>query len=105
MIPEIVQIGNEIDNGLLWDDGKIDGTILKWNKFCDLLKAGIAGIKDGLSNKQSTKIMIHKADSSDNEKVKDFFDNILLRGVNFDLIGFSFYPKWHGNFKRLKKIK
>ena len=38
IVPDIIQVGNEIDNGFLWDDGKIDGTSLQWNKFCDLIK-------------------------------------------------------------------
>jgi len=46
---DIVQIGNEITNGILWPAGQLylpDGT-QQWEAFTDLLKEGIAGALEG----------------------------------------------------------
>jgi len=103
LLPDMVQIGNEIDNGFLWEDGRIDGTDIQWHRFCDLLKSAIKAVKDSLVNDDKIKIIIHKADSCNNIKARIFFDNILYQNVDFDIIGFSFYPKFHGGFNELQK--
>ncbi len=49
-MPDMVQIGNEVTNGMLWPDAKLSGansTPDGWPHFIDLLKAGISGIHDG----------------------------------------------------------
>ena len=48
-MPDIVAVGNETINGMLWPDGKVeepDG----WTKYGTLLKAGIAGVRAGASS-------------------------------------------------------
>ena len=42
-IPDMVQVGNEITNGMLWPDGKISSS--GWANFATLLKAGDSGCK------------------------------------------------------------
>ncbi|MBN2547429.1 MAG: glycosyl hydrolase 53 family protein [Spirochaetes bacterium] len=102
LLPDIVQIGNEIDNGLLWDDGKIDGTVKQWDRFCQLIKSGITAVHDSVSKKNKIKVMIHRGDSCNNKSSRDFFDNLLFKNVDFDIIGFSFYPKWSTGFNDLQ---
>jgi arabinogalactan endo-1,4-beta-galactosidase len=102
LLPDIVQIGNEIDNGMIWDDGKLDGTKEQWDKFCSLIKNGIMAVRDSIDNKNKIKIMIHKADSCNNNMARYFYDNIISRNIDFDVIGFSFYPKFHGGFDELQ---
>lgn len=88
-LPDMVQVGNEINHGMLWPDGR--------NKNMDtlsaFLKAGIAGVKDA---DKSPRIMIHIACGGQNTESRVFIDNILKRGVKFDIIGESYYPEWHG---------
>ncbi len=101
--PDMVQIGNEVDNGMLWQDGKLDGSDAQWNNFSELLKSGIRGAKTGVSEDPGVKIMVHKADGCNNTQARDFFDNLLARGVELDCIAFSFYPYFHGTFEALRK--
>jgi arabinogalactan endo-1,4-beta-galactosidase len=93
--PDIVQVGNEISNGLLWPDGKSDG----FDQLSALLAAGIRGVRE---TTPSAKIMLHLAWGGQNEKSRWFLDNAMKRGLDFDLIGQSYYPRWHGTLEDLK---
>jgi arabinogalactan endo-1,4-beta-galactosidase len=93
--PDIVQVGNEISNGLLWPDGKLDN----FDQAAALLAAGIRGVRDATP---SAKVMLHLAWGGQNEKSRWFLDNALKRGLDFDLIGQSYYPRWHGTLEELR---
>jgi arabinogalactan endo-1,4-beta-galactosidase/ribosomal protein L7/L12 len=96
--PEIVQIGNEISNGFLWPDGNVWKSG-KWEVFCGLIKAGIAGAKEA---DPSVKTMIHLAWGGQNAQSRSFLDKAFAQGVEFDIIGQSYYPKWHGTLDDLR---
>jgi arabinogalactan endo-1,4-beta-galactosidase len=96
--PDIVQIGNEIPNGMLWEEGKLDGSNEQFTRLAGLLKAGIAGVKDAGC---SAKIMLHLDKGGDNDLYRWWFDNIIAEGVEFDVIGLSFYGYWHGDLSDL----
>ena len=96
--PDMVQIGNEISNGFLWPDGNVWKSG-KWDVFCGLIKAGIAGAKEA---DPSVKIMLHLAWGGQNAKSRSFLDKALAQGVEFDILGQSYYPKWHGTLDDLR---
>ncbi len=96
--PAMVQIGNEISSGFLWPDGQVWKT-KNWGTFCGLIKAGIAGAKEA---DPSVKIMLHLACGGQNAQSRLFLDNVLAQGVDFDIIGESYYPRWHGTLDELK---
>jgi arabinogalactan endo-1,4-beta-galactosidase len=100
--PDIVQIGNEIPNGMLWDIGKLDreldGSSEQFTALSGLLKAGIAGVKDSGA---TAKIMLHLDKGGDNDLYRWWFDGVIAQGVEFDLIGLSFYGYWHGELADL----
>ena len=96
--PDMVQIGNEISNGFLWPDGEVWKSG-KWDVFCGLIKAGIAGAKEV---DPAVKTMIHLAWGGQNAQSRSFLDKALAQGVEFDIIGQSYYPKWHGTLDELK---
>ncbi|MEG8947321.1 glycosyl hydrolase 53 family protein [Rosettibacter firmus] len=104
VLPEMVQIGNEVTNGMLWPDGKIyDPTLnqsIQWVKFAQLLQAGINAVKDVDSS--NIKIMIHIDRGGDNNGAVYFFNKLKEQKINFDVIGLSFYPWWHGTLEQLK---
>jgi arabinogalactan endo-1,4-beta-galactosidase len=103
--PDIVQIGNEITHGMLWDDGRVGDafhTPQQWQQFTDLLKAGIQGVKDNEEFAQGIKIMIHIHCGGDNGFSTWFFDNLTANGVDFDLIGLSFYTSWGSTLQQLQ---
>jgi len=95
LTPDIVQVGNEVSNGLLWPEGKSDN----FDQLAALLRAGISGVRTGAP---SAKVMIHLAWGGQNEKSRWYLDRILQRGVEFDILGQSYYPRWHGTLQDLK---
>src|SRR5579883_1743103 len=58
-MPDIVQIGNEITPGMLWPDGRDYGTGHDFTNLGKLLKAGIAGMKEGSGKETPPLVMIH----------------------------------------------
>jgi arabinogalactan endo-1,4-beta-galactosidase len=93
--PDMMQIGNEINNGMLWPDGKAD----QWDNLAALLKEGSRAVKDCSPD---TLVMLHIAEGGDNELARWWFDNAIEREVPFDLIGISYYPYWHGTLYDLQ---
>ncbi|MBC7588160.1 MAG: glycosyl hydrolase 53 family protein, partial [Chitinophagaceae bacterium] len=94
-LPDMVQAGNEINHGMLWPDGSI-GNI---DKLAQLINAGNAAVKEVDA---SIAIMVHIALGGQNSESEFFLDNMIARNVKFDLIGESYYPKWHGTLDDLR---
>jgi len=100
--PAIVQIGNEIICGFLWDDGRVCdafNTPQQWSQLGQLLNEGIRAVRE---NTDSTQIMIHIDRGGDNAGSRWFFDNLATVVSDFDIIGLSFYPWWHGTLDDLE---
>lgn len=103
VLPDMVQVGNEITPGFIWPDGKIyKDSGEDWDSFCTLLKAGIRGVKDAYGS-VDVPIMIHIDKGGDLNATSNFFRKIEEHGVEYDLIGLSYYPWWHGTFDDLEK--
>ena len=99
LMPDMVQVGNEITNGMLWPDGKLPD---HWDQFADLLKAGIRGVKAGSRSGPRPRIMIQIERSGDFDAAVSFFDNLITRHVQFAVIGLSYYPYWHGDLPTMQ---
>jgi arabinogalactan endo-1,4-beta-galactosidase len=100
---DMVQVGNEITAGMLWPLGQIyqdDGQ--HWPEFTTLLKAGIAGARDGCG-RRDVEVMVHIDRGGDNGGSVWFFDHVLAAGVDFDVIGQSYYAMWHGSLSDLQQ--
>ena len=100
VLPEMVQIGNEIINGMMWPDGKIPEN---WDNLADLIQAGINGVYAGFGNKPAPLIMIQIDQGGNKKKTKYFFDKIESYNIKFDIIGQSYYPWWHGSLLDLRE--
>jgi arabinogalactan endo-1,4-beta-galactosidase len=100
VLPDMVQIGNEVINGMMWPDGKLPGN---WDNFAELVKAGIAGVEAGKGDQPRPRIMIHIDRGADKLRTKEFFDKLNTYGVNYDVIGQSYYPWWHGSLNDLRE--
>ena len=94
-LPAMVQVGNEINHGLLWPDGHISNP----DQLAELLKAGVAGVR---AVSPDMPVMMHIALGGQNEEAVFWLNNMLARGVQFDIIGLSYYPRWHGTLSDLK---
>lgn len=104
-LPEMVQIGNEIICGLLWNDGRVCdpyNTPQQWGKLAELIGEGIRGINESLAPGDTVKTMIHIDRGGDNGGSRWFFDHLTAQNVDFDIIGLSFYPWWHGTLNDLE---
>jgi hypothetical protein len=92
-MPDMVQVGNEINTELLMPTPHIEGTEINWQRNGRLINAGIKAVRDaGEQTSTSPRVMLHIAQP---ENVIPWFDAALAAGISdFDLIGVSYYPKW-----------
>lgn len=107
VLPDMVQIGNEITNGMLWPDGRLNfpdrSQPPNWDNFAELVKAGIAGVDAGRGDQPKPRIMIHIDKGGDKKATQAFFDKLNTYHVDFDVIGQSYYPWWHGSLNDLRE--
>ena len=100
VLPEMVQVGNEVINGMLWPDGKLPG---HWDHFAELVKAGVRGVEAGRGDGPRPRIMIHIDRGGDRRGTQAFFDRLNSYHVDYDVIGQSYYPWWHGSLLDLRE--
>ena len=105
-LPDIVQVGNEIDGGMLWPLGQLYApgadTALQWTRFTRLLKAGVRGVRDALGPADTVRIMLQFSQGGDAGGTAWCFDHMNADGVPYDLVGLSYYPFWHGTLAQLQ---
>jgi arabinogalactan endo-1,4-beta-galactosidase len=100
---DMVSIGNEIRNGMLWPVGRVDWSAdTGWDNLATLLKAGIDGARSANPQHHQLLTMLHFDQGGDNASSTRFFDNLINRGVRFDVIGLSYYTFWHGPVTALR---
>jgi len=95
-LPDMVQVGNEINHGIIWPDAAIKNL----DTLASFLQSGIAAVR---AIHAATPIMLHIACGGQNEESRFFLDNMIKRGVTFDIIGESYYPQWHGTTAELQR--
>jgi arabinogalactan endo-1,4-beta-galactosidase len=123
-MPDMVQIGNEITAGLLWPlghlrvpssevrqggDGPPRGEFIEpydearvWENVTRFLKAGIRGVRAASGGAQP-KIILHTDTGADWEVTRWWFDHVTAAKVDYDIMGLSFYPKYHGTLAMLQR--
>ncbi len=100
---DLVSIGNEIRNGILWPTGQLSTwSDAEWNALGTLLKAGVAGARAGNPRGHRLRVMLHYDQGGDNGGSRAFFDRIKAQGVPYDVIGLSYYSFWHGHLRDLR---
>jgi arabinogalactan endo-1,4-beta-galactosidase len=98
---DMLQLGNEIRNGMLWPTGYIDWTAgTGWDALGTLLRAAAAGARD--AHGPTPKLVVHFDQGGDNVGSRSFFDHLVAQRVPFDVIGLSYYPFWHGTLSDLR---
>jgi arabinogalactan endo-1,4-beta-galactosidase len=95
--PDSVQIGNEINTGMLWEDGRVVN-----NNFTNLgllLKAGYNATK---ACNSGTQVIIHTARVESGARW--FYDGIRAQGVQWDITALSYYCMWHGSMSNMASV-
>lgn len=93
--PDMVQVGNEVNHGIVWPEGSIEHP----DSLAQLIAAGTAAVK---AVNPETIMLLHLALGGQNEETVFFLENMIKRNVHFDVIGLSYYPKWHGTLDDLR---
>jgi arabinogalactan endo-1,4-beta-galactosidase len=99
-MPDYVQVGNEITQGMLFNYGKISGSYnTSWSQLGQLMKAAAQGIQDASSahGYPVPKIIVHIDRGGDWATTEWFFENLNSQGVPYDIIGESYYPFYQGS--------
>ena len=86
--PEWVQVGNENNDGMLWEVGRASKSM---TNFAGLIKAGYEAVKE-VSN--TTQVIVHLSNGYDNGLFRWMFDGLKANGARWDIIGMSLYPYW-----------
>lgn len=90
----MVQVGNELSKGLLWPEGKVPN----YDNIVNFVNAGIRAVREADAK---IPIMIHLDDGGNNALYREWFDHFMERGEDFEIIGLSYYPFWHGTLDML----
>ena len=100
--PDAVQIGNEVDGGMLWDTARVGGpfdTPAHWAAFTSALAAAAGGVRAACPH---ARIVVHLAAGGDRAACVRTLDRLTAAHVPFDVIGLSYYPWWHGSLDALR---
>jgi arabinogalactan endo-1,4-beta-galactosidase len=84
--PQWVQVGNETNDGMLWEDGRASTNM---QQFAALVTAGYQAVK---SVDDSAKVIVHISNGYDNTLFRWVFDGLSSYGAKWDVIGMSLYP-------------
>ncbi len=94
-----IQVGNEITNGMLWPVGRLieqpDGSRTNYESLIALYKAGVRACREVYPQ---AGIILHLEKSYDQRIYNEYLTHMQEAGVDYDIIGYSYYPYWHGTF-------
>ncbi|MBR1520722.1 MAG: glycosyl hydrolase 53 family protein [Bacteroidaceae bacterium] len=100
--PDFVQIGNEVSYGMLWrtnnDRCYSNSTTSTWKRFTDFLSSAAKAVREVTPE---AKIVLHVERSGDANATVNFYNTMKNNGVDYDIIGLSYYPFWHGYLSTL----
>ena len=85
--PEFISLGNEMQNGILYPYG----SAANFENLAKFLNAGYRAVKEVSTN---TAVAVHLDMAGNTSKYVKFLDNCEKYGVNYDVIGSSYYPFW-----------
>lgn len=85
VIPDWVQVGNETNDGMLWEDGRASTHM---RNFAWLVNCGY----DAVKATTGSPVIVHISNGYDNALFRWMFDGLTANGARFDIIGMSLYP-------------
>ena len=91
----MVQIGNEINNGM---SGETDPANIR-----KLLTAGSKAVREAAVNSgKEILVAVHYTNIDDMKKLDTLLTGLQVKEIDYDIVGLSFYPYWHGTMDDLK---
>lgn len=97
--PELIQVGNEITNGMLWPTGHLDPAKDEgWDTLGAFLRSGCKACREICPKAQ---IIIHTEKAGDWAVTYSYYLHLQQQQVDYDIIGLSYYPMWHGTIPNL----
>lgn len=122
--PDFVQIGNEITGGLLWPDAQVQvplstvkvfsgdvqpikphepyDDVKQWDHLNRILRAAVRGVRSSTKPADKVRIIVHIDCGGDWPVTKWYFDHLQQGKVEYDVIGQSYYPTYHGTMENLR---
>ena len=108
--PDMIQTGNEISYGMLWGTeaavGKnttnrctTNSSATSWNRFFNLLRQAGRACREECPQ---AKIILHSERTPKVNVLTDFFDRMRNNAIDYDVIGLSYYPAYHGDLATLE---
>jgi Arabinogalactan endo-1,4-beta-galactosidase len=108
--PDFIQTGNEISYGMLWGTEAAVGSnntnrcytnssTANWNRFFNLLKQAGKACREECPD---AKIILHSERVAKTNVLTDFFDRMKTATIDYDIIGLSYYPAYHGDIATLE---
>lgn len=107
--PAFIQPGNEISYGMLWGAENAPSSSLKktymgsdanWQRLGTLLNNAIKACREECPD---AKIILHTERVAQPDVLKNFYQQMKKMNVDYDIIGLSYYPYWHGDMTALRK--
>lgn len=91
--PDMIQVGNEITNGMMWPVGRVDPSgSANFDVLTQLLKSGVKACREICPQ---ARLIIHTEKAGKWLLTKNFYEQMKRYGVDYDIIGLSYYPMWH----------
>lgn len=91
----MVQIGNEINNGM---SGETNVANVR-----KLLTAGSKAVREAAANSgKEILVAVHYTNIDDMKKLDTLLTGLQVKEIDYDIVGLSFYPYWHGTIEDLK---
>lgn len=107
VVPELIQVGNETTNGMLWPLGKIAWAKTaedaareqeSWDYLCRLYEAGCRACREVCPK---SRIVIHTEKAGNWDFTYNYYRQMRRHQLDYDIIGLSYYPMWHGTVDNL----
>lgn len=93
----MVQVGNEINNGMSGET--------KLENVTNLLISGCRAVREiSEEHDQDIQIAIHYTNIEDKAQIDSLVSNLENSGVDYDVLGLSYYPFWDGSFKNMMRV-
>jgi len=104
--PDYVQLGNEITNGFLWPDGRVEfqeaADTAAWGRLARLLHAAHEGLAEAFPAGARPASILQVENPGERDRALWFCREAVAARVPFDFIGVSYYPEWHGGLDDLR---